>query len=156
MINSMTILALDLGRQTGWAVLQNEITTMGTEKFPEVKGESPGMLYLRFGGWLEKMHKIMMNKLALIIYEQAYNKGDAATQVGVGLQTKVQEFCAKYEIECIMVKTSILKKYSTGNGGASNESMVEAVRAKGYNPLNDDEADAFLMLEYAKNEIGSQ
>ncbi len=154
MSNSMTILALDLGRQTGWAVLQNEITTMGTEKFPNIRGESPGMLYLRFGGWLEKMHEIMMKKLAMVIYEQAHHRGGAATQVGVGLQTKVLEFCAKYEIECMAIHSGTLKKYSTGNGAASKETMIEAVKAKGYSPLNDDEADAFLMLEYAKHEIG--
>jgi len=154
MSKPITIIALDLGRQTGWAVLQNEIITLGTEKFPNVRGESPGMLYLRFGGWLEKMHKIMMGKLALVIYEQAHHRGGAATQVGVGLQTKVMEFCAKYEIECMTVHSATLKKFSTGHGAASKETMVEAVLAKGYKPANDDEADAFLMLEYAKHEIG--
>lgn len=154
MTKSITIMALDLGRQTGWAVLQNEIITLGTEKFPNVRGESPGMLYLRFGGWLEKMHDIMMKKLAMVIYEQAHHRGGAATQVGVGLQTKVMEFCAKYEIECMTVHTGTLKKFSTGSGAASKESMIAATRAKGYSPANDDEADAFLMLEYAKHEVG--
>lgn len=154
MSKQITIMALDLGRQVGWCVLQNEIITLGTEEFPKTRGESPGMLYLRFGGWLEKMYEIMMKKLALVIYEQAHHRGGAATQVGVGLQTKVMEFCAKYKIECMSVHSGTLKKFSTGSGAASKETMIEAARAKGYNPKNDDEADAFLMLEYAKYEIG--
>ncbi|MBW1812153.1 MAG: hypothetical protein JRJ39_00395 [Deltaproteobacteria bacterium] len=154
MSKSITIMALDLGRQTGWSVLQNEVITLGTENFPLVRGESPGMLYLRFGGWLEKMYDIMMQQLGMVIYEQAHHRGGAATQVGVGLQTKVMEFCAKYEIECMTVHTATLKKFSTGNGAAGKETMIEAAKAKGQSPQNDDEADAFLMLEYAKYEIG--
>jgi len=154
-MSGVTILALDLGRSVGWAVLQNEITTTGTQEYPQKRGESPGMLYLRFGSWLEEMHKIMMKKLGLVIYEQAHHRGGDATQIGVGLQTKVMEFCAKYEIECMIVHTSTLKKFATGNGAASKEKMMEAARAKGYSPANDDEADAVLMLEYARDEIGA-
>ena len=154
MTDNMVILTLDLGRSTGWCVLQNGIVTLGTEEFPEVRGESPGMLYLRFQGWMEKMYKIMMNKTQLIVYEKAHHRGGAATQIGVGLQTKVMEFCARYEIECMSVHSGTLKKFATGNGAASKESMVKACIARGYQPKNDDEADAYLMLEYAKDQIG--
>ncbi len=153
-MSNVTILALDLGRSTGWAVLQNGIVTIGTQEFPDKRGESPGMLYLRFGGWLEQMYEIMMKKLGLVIYEQAHHRGGAATQVAVGLTTKVLEFCAKYEIQCMTVHTSTLKKVSTGNGAANKDRMMEAARAKGHSPANHDEADAVLALEYARDEIG--
>ena len=48
-----TILALDLGTQTGWALHQLDGTiTSGTENFKPHRFEGGGMRFLRFKRWL--------------------------------------------------------------------------------------------------------
>ena len=50
-----TILALDLGTHTGWALLQLDDTiTSGTENFKPHRFEGGGMRFLRFKQWLNE------------------------------------------------------------------------------------------------------
>ena len=54
----MRILALDLGSKCGWATLDTEgrfEVESGVQDFSLVRGESPGMRYLRFRAWLAKV-----------------------------------------------------------------------------------------------------
>ena len=67
--------------------------------------------------------------------------------------TEALAFAAKYNIETMPVHTATLKKFATGNGRASKEDMVKAAIQRGWNPVDDNEADAILLLEYAPNEI---
>lgn len=41
-----------------------------------------------------------------------------------------------------------IKKHATGKGNANKEQMVEAVRALGFHPADDNEADAIALLLY--------
>ena len=51
-----TILALDLGTHTGWALHQLDGTiTSGTEHFTPKRFEGGGMRYLRFKRWLNEL-----------------------------------------------------------------------------------------------------
>ena len=51
-----TILALDLGTHTGWALLQLDDTiTSGTENFKPHRFEGGGMRFLRFKQWLNEL-----------------------------------------------------------------------------------------------------
>ena len=51
-----SILALDLGSHTGWALHQLDNTiTSGTEHFKPQRFEGGGMRFLRFRGWLAEI-----------------------------------------------------------------------------------------------------
>lgn len=51
-----TILALDLGTHTGWALLHLDGTiTSGTEHFKPQRFEGGGMRFLRFKRWLNEL-----------------------------------------------------------------------------------------------------
>jgi hypothetical protein len=52
------------------------------------------------------------------------------------------------------VHTATLKKFSTGSGRANKQDMIKAAKEQGWNPEDDNKADACFLLEYAMNELG--
>ncbi len=148
----MNILALDMATRTGWA--SNVFgRRSGVIEFALKRGESPGMRFLRCRVWLNEMWKLFEGQLELIVYEQAHHRGGAATACCVGLVTEVQAFAAEHNIELMPVHTATLKKWATGNGRANKADMIQEAEARGWNPQDDNEADAQLLLEYGLNEM---
>lgn len=141
----MTILALDLATKTGWCA--GELS--GVQTFDVRRGESPGMRFLRLNAWLEEVCNTLLRGVNLIVYEQAHHRGGAATQCAVGMSTQVMAFAAKYEIELMPVHTATLKKFATGRGNANKDEVIAAARERGYNPQDDNEADAIMLYWYA-------
>lgn len=149
----MNILALDIATKTGWACNINGKRS-GVTEFTLKRGESPGMRFLRARSWLGELFQLLDGKIDVIVYEQAHHRGGAATAVCVGLATEVQAFAAEHGIELMTVHTATLKKFATGNGRASKANMIQAAKEKEWNPVDDNEADAVLLLEYSIKEIG--
>jgi Holliday junction resolvasome RuvABC endonuclease subunit len=146
----MNVLALDLATKTGWAMSVEKRVISGTVEFPVNRGESPGMRFIRLRAWL-RMH---FGPIDLIVYEQAHHRGGAATMVGVGMATHLMSFAAEHYIELMAVHTGTLKKWATGKGNASKEEMIKAAQDRGHMPKDDNEADALLMLAYAREKVG--
>ena len=142
----MNILALDMATKTGWATNINK--TSGVQIFDVKRGESPGMRFLRCRGWLNEVFSLL-GSIDVIVYEQAHHRGGAATACCVGLVSTIQTFAAEHDIELMPVNTAELKKWATGKGNAGKPRMIEAARARGWEPGDDNEADAALLLEYA-------
>jgi len=148
-VNHMRILALDTGTKTGWAVIRPGWTKpeYGAEDFSLRRGESSGMRFIKFRKFLDDMRK---HGVELYVYEQAHHRGGAATSVGVGLTTRVEETAAFYGVECVAVHTGELKKWATGHGKASKEMMVEAAfKLWGIRVEDDNIADALCLLALA-------
>ena len=144
------VLALDLATLTGFAtnVYSKELGISGTVPF-EKDEEFPGMRFVRCRKWLEKTYELLGSHLDLIVYEQAHHRGGAATQCCVGLVSCVLMFCADKKIKSVPVHSQTLKKWATGHGKASKDQMIMAAEARGWQPADDNEADAILLLEYA-------
>ena len=53
-------------------------------------------------------------------------------------------------VPILCVRARDLKLTFTGYGNAEKEDMIRMAKRRGYNPKDDDEADACLLLEYAK------
>lgn len=146
----MKILALDMATETGWAMNIPEVS--GVANFSVSRGESPGMRFIRFTTWLNRM--IDRVKPDMIIYEQAHHRGGAATEVAVGLVTHLQSVCAKRGINFTKCHTSKIKKKATGKGNAGKDLVMKAYRDKwGRDPVDDNECDARWLLEWAKEEF---
>jgi Holliday junction resolvasome RuvABC endonuclease subunit len=150
----MKILSLDLGTKTGWAILSGAKPDSGVQVFDVRRGESPGMRYHRFRCWLQEM-LIGFRKGDIVIYEQAHNRGGAATQLLNGFAAIVMEEVALTGADHDPIHSSTLKKWATGSGHADKAQMIaEAEKRAGRKMSGDDEADAYLMLAYAIETYG--
>jgi crossover junction endodeoxyribonuclease RuvC len=156
----VNILALDLATRTGWALMERGVLESGVDIFDVKRGESPGTRYMRFNRWLLEtaLHDGAglarhQPRVDLIVFEQAHQRGGAATEVAAGFSTRVLEFCARYHIEHATCHTATLKKWTSGKGNASKTEMLEAVARRWKRVDTDDEADAIALLYYALSEL---
>lgn len=148
----MNILTLDCGTKTGWASLVDGRIESGVQDFSLKRGESKGIRFLRFNTWLNDMLELV--KPYIVVYEMAHFRGGSATEILVGMTTRIEEFCESKDIEYSSVHSSALKKFATGSGKANKEDMMRAATLKfGRVVDSDDEAEALLMIEWAKREF---
>ena len=150
--NKMKILALDLSTKTGWATNTLDRVS-GTIEFKLKRGESPGMRFLRCRAWLNEIWRLVGGRIDVLCYEQAHHRGGAATAVCVGLVTVAQAFAAENNIELMPVHTATLKKFATGSGRANKNDMIKSAIDRGWEPKDDNEADAQLLFDYALSEL---
>jgi crossover junction endodeoxyribonuclease RuvC len=47
------------------------------------------------------------------------------------------------------VPVGTIKRHITGKGNATKEEVIAAVRAKGFSPVDDNDADALALLDWA-------
>ena len=154
-----SILGLDCATKTGWCLLgaDGKPIESGVQDFSKRRGESNGLVFLRFRKWLTELIQALPMKPGLVPYERAHFRGGAATELCVGLQTRVQEVCAELGIESAPVPTMTLKKSATGSGKAGKDAMIETARAiLGREPIDDNEADAVHVASWAFKEYGSE
>src|SRR5437867_4277842 len=149
----MRILALDFGSITGFAVgSSTEPPVSGTWKVAPLKGESPGFRYIHLRKKLNTVLEAFPD-LKIAVAEMAHMRGGAASEYAIGCATTLQAWCAEHGIEYTTVHSATLKKWATGHGHASKEEMIAAAIKKGWKPVDDNEADALHLLDYAINEV---
>jgi len=149
---TMKILSLDLATNTGWAIYDNGEITFGSSSFALKRGESPGMRFLRCRSWLREV-KQLLSEIDLIVYEQPHQRGGHPTQVAMGLVAEVLSFAARANINTTSYHATSIKKWATGKGNSKKQAMIEEAKNRGYDVVNDDEADAILMMEYALHDL---
>ncbi len=161
----MTILALDLGTKTGWAVNDNGVIRSGMEDFTpkkktkKRKADHIGKRCFDFGVWLMKMLNDPLIKIDTIYYEMPHMRGRRATEVLHGFLTYVQVFSYSGGLHNpIMVHSATLKKFATGYGKATKEQMI-ASAIRYVEPAriiyDDNEADAICLLKYAESQFNA-
>lgn len=149
----MNILAIDPGSLCGWALLTHGNVESGVQDFTLKRGESKGMRFFNFRTWIARM--LRRAKIDLVIYEQAHLRGGAATDVGVGFTTRIQEECDMCDVKYTPIHSATLKKFATGSGRANKELMLGKAREKWGDLIEDhNEADALWILEWARKEYG--
>ena len=153
----MRVLAIDPGTHCGWAASYDGRTESGVEDFSLTRGESPGMRFIRFRSWLHEM--CASTKPQLILYEQPHMRGGAATDVLVGMTTRIEEECALRGMEHKAVHSQTLKKATAGTGRADKEAMLKAANVLWADSLgravkDDNEADALSLLAYGLKHYG--
>lgn len=149
----LKVLAIDTATKTGWATNAQGATEHGEEDFSVRRGESRGMRFVRFRAWLENILDLLQPDI--VVYEQAHYRGGAATEVCVGLVTRIQEICAKRGIDYTTYHSGTIKKFACGNGRASKDDMIKAAEEKWGENLTENEADALWILEIAKTELNA-
>lgn len=172
---SRTILALDLGTRTGWAVLpRSGRIASGVTEFrpgrhrgrfydPVLYRERPikdramgaGMAFLRFEKFLADLNRDAGPFDAVVFEEVRAHAGTLAAQVYGGFLAHLTAWCERKAAPYLGVPVAAIKRHATGKGNAPKEDVIRAVRAQGFLPKDDNEADALALLAWAiANEIG--
>jgi Holliday junction resolvasome RuvABC endonuclease subunit len=155
----MIILGFDVGVKTGWAVLSGQrIVESGVQEFALSRGESPGLRFLRFRRWLVELlaKAVGPGEEGLIAFERAHHRGGHATEVQVGMTTRLEEIAAEQGMETLPVHSATLKKASTGSGRADKRAMMRRAEAIVGRTVLEDEADAILVALWAAVEVGER
>ena len=144
------ILALDLGTITGWALRGRDgMANSGTVSFRPDRFEGGGMRYLRFKHWLTEVKNMAGSIEALYFEEVRRHAGTSAAQIYGGFLAHVAAWCEHHGIPYQGVPVGTIKRHVTGKGNAPKQAVIEAVRAYGFAPVDDNEADAIALLLWA-------
>ncbi len=145
-----SILALDLGTTTGWAVRNSRCRILhGTAEFRPSRYEGGGMRYLRFGKWLDQTLEVTGGIDAVYFEEVRRHIGTDAAHVFGGLLATLTSCCEAHGIPYQGVSVGTIKRFATGKGNADKAAMIAAMRERGFGPGDDNEADAIAILLWA-------
>lgn len=142
-----TMLALDLGTTTGWALQAADgLITSGTVSFRPSRYDGGGMRYLRFTNWLGELEQLS-GPIGAIWYEEVRrHAGTDASHVYGGLMASLTAWAELRGIPYAGVPVGTIKRHATGKGNAPKQAMIDAARARGFSPADDNEADAIAIL----------
>ena len=147
-----TILALDLGTQTGRSLLHQGTITSGTLTFKNDRYQGGGMRYLRFSKWLDDIQSLAGGILSEVYFEEVRRHlGVDAAHVYGGFLATLTSWCEAHNLPYRGVPVSHIKRHVTGKGNASKQEVIKAIEAIGYSPKDDNEADALALLELVRN-----
>jgi len=148
-----TILALDLGTTTGWAMLCDGTITSGSQSFKPQRFEGGGMRFLKFKRWLSDMKYCGTYGIDAVYFEEVRRHAgvDAAHAYG-GFLAHLTAWCEHHQIPYQGVPVGTIKKSWCGHGNASKSLMIARARFLGHNPEDDNEADALALLDWAMSQ----
>lgn len=145
-----SILALDIGTTTGWAIYSTDGTiTSGTETFKPGRFEGGGMRFLRFKRWLYELSLAESMLTAVYFEEVRRHVGVDAAHAYGGFMAHLTAWCEHHNIPYQGVPVGTIKKHATGKGNAGKDEMIKAARDAGHAVKDDNEADALHLLKYA-------
>jgi len=156
-------LALDLGTTLGYARLVNGNLVYGRRTFP-VRRDLKSTRITDFGMWLlgelSTLESIGyfdgQHPIAVIHWEYAaFHKGWHAAHCYHAMLAKVQEIVEGQFAEMVLMQHSAseIKQHATGSGNSGKPLMIEAARRKGWDPKDDNEADALWLLDLGRRKL---
>lgn len=146
------ILALDIATKTGWAMCADDVTSgvLDLKPFEDEAARADS-----FEDWLR--NKIIANNITHVAIESVIGLRWGGTAYRLyGLHCVAHLVCYRHKVARQTVSPPSLKKYVTGSGRAKKKDMIEAVRGWGFNPLDDNEADAIALLTYAREFLANR
>jgi hypothetical protein len=151
------VLALDLGTTTGWALRrQDGGITSGTITFRPSRFEGGGMRYLRFRSWLGELAALAGGLTRIAFEEVRSHAGTDAAHLYGGFLAHLSAWCEERGVAYEGVPVGTIKRFATGRGNADKATMIAAVRARGFAPADDNEADAIALLLWATDPQGGR
>jgi crossover junction endodeoxyribonuclease RuvC len=149
-LQQRAILALDLGQKTGWAVRNTEgAIASGTVEFKPGRFEGGGMVYLRFRAWLQEVDETAGGIATAYFEEVRFHAGVTAAHFHGGFLAHLTAWAEMNKIPYRGVPVGTIKRHVTGRGNASKEEVITGVRRLGFDPVDDNEADALALLDWA-------
>lgn len=156
----MTVLALDIGTKTGWAISLKNGTISGNAKWPKSKRKkNPQHVGHRFNEF-KKMLTELKNKydVTSVYYERSYfgAKGKIAEEVRNQFVGVLLCWACHHDLPVEPISTSTLRA-SYGNRFKRDAGKLYAEtcanRFSGRSITSDDEADALMLLRHVTRDI---
>ena len=146
----MSILALDLGTRTGWALVDsNGNITSGVVEFKQDRWHGGGMRFLRFRAWLDEVYRLASGFDQLFYEQVRRHAGTDASHLYGGWLAILEVWCEQNSVAYAGTPVGTIKRHATGKGNANKAAMIAAARARGFSPADDNEADAIAILLWA-------
>jgi Holliday junction resolvasome RuvABC endonuclease subunit len=145
------ITALDLGTCTGWASARpGGEPVYGHWWLPADRGD--GAFFSRFRQLL--LDHVTVHAPRLIVYEAPLITASATSMQAVmrlfGLAAHTVEIAYAREVRCERANNATVKKHVTDNGRAKKPEIMDAIRARGWQPENENVADALAVMLWAE------
>jgi Holliday junction resolvasome RuvABC endonuclease subunit len=154
LVTRKTILCLDLGTSTGWALLScspagfNVIS--GVWDFRPGRFDGAGLRYVRFRAQLVEL--LLSTPVDVVFFEEVRRHvGADAARVYGALFGVVTSLCEERSIPYEGIPVGTIKKSWTGKGNASKLMMIAEAAIRGYTVEDDNEADAIALAHYVHN-----
>lgn len=135
------ILALDIAKQTGWALCDGRTGTLDLSD----SATDYGRMGAAFSNWLA--NTITERKITDLIVERPFNRGGNTYHL-TGLAFTAQAVAYLHSIRRYECPPRELKKFATGNGNASKDEMIAAAQLLDWRVQDDHQADAALLIEW--------
>ena len=123
-------------------------TKFGTVSFSAHKKDY-GSVFYEYEKWLTGMLNSTKTDIIAIEGVNAGLKG-SARYIITGLDCITHKIAYDRGVKRVSVSPSQVKKWLTGKGNADKAMMVEEVKKRGYNPTDDNQADAIAIMLLAK------
>lgn len=141
------MLALDLGTTTGWALRSADRTVAsGTLSFRPSRYDGGGMRFVRFRSWLDQIDQDAGQLTEIYFEEVRRHSGTDAAHLYGGFLATLTAWCEQRGVAYQGVPVGTIKRHATGKGNAGKDEVMAAVRAQGFAPADDNEADAIALL----------
>ena len=142
------VLALDLGQNTGWALRDGRgLITSGTQQFKPGRFEGGGMPLLRFVSWLDALSRAAGPLGGVFFEEVRAHKGTAAAHAYGAFLGHLSAWCESNGVPYQGIPVATIKRAATGRGNAGKDEVIRAMRSLGFDPRDDNEADALALLQ---------
>ncbi len=148
----MTILAIDPGTHTGWATWDGSRRDSGTWVNPLKHAQWPGSFFGAYREWLADMYQ--WHRPQSVWVAETFSRSTAAQKVLYGMRAITLDWATRHKIERPQsVAESTARKAVLGTGRPGKDAIVALVQELyGWTGTSDDEADAIVILEFAKKE----
>ena len=140
------VLAIDLGTTTGWALHAGGVVTSGTVRFKPSRFEGGGMRFLRFRSWLAELHNHSGGLGRIAFEEVRAHAGTDAAHIYGGFLAHLSAWAEEQAVPYQGVGVAEIKRFATGKGNAGKADVLAGIRARGFAPADDNEADAIALL----------
>lgn len=147
---TLNILALDLGSQMGWAVTNRAGDIIsGSEPFQYARHKSHGARFLAFMAFLNDLRTRHDGFHAVYFEDVKNHSGVLAAHSYGGFLAILQVWCKVNNVHMTPFGVGKIKQAWTGKGNADKEKMIAAARQRGFDPVDDNAADALAILMLA-------
>lgn len=145
----MNILAIDLGTTTGWALRSRGGIQSGSRACTVKGAEGPGQRWLKFRALLNELDT-MAGEINVVYFEDVKDHaGTLAAHIYGGFLAHLETWCELRRARLVGVGVGTVKKNWTGNGAARKDIMIAEAKERGFNPVDDNEADALAIMALA-------